>query len=159
MSLQKVVVTGGAGFLGSAICRCLAERHPKCQIIVFDASPPKEIHPLPASAQFVQVDITSLYSLTEAFGKAKPQVTIHSAGVVGNTFWRYTQRERHKVWRVNVFGTKNTLEAAKAAGVKAFVYTGSVSAVMDDMDTEFANVDERWPTSRSSLPYGSSKVV
>lgn len=89
----------------------------------------------------------------------KPQVVIHTAAVVGSPSLRYTQRERPKTWRVNVIGTKNTLEEAKISGVEAFVYTSSTAAVTDDMDTVFANVDERWPTCHSSLPYGESKAI
>lgn len=62
------------------------------------------------------------------------------------------------MFNVNVNGTRNMLAAAKAAGTRAFVWTGSFTAVTDDMRHQYANIDERWPTSSHSLIYGESKV-
>ena len=71
---------------------------------------------------------------------------------------RYGRKDRDKVFRVNVAGTRNMLVAAKDNGVEAFVWTGSCTAVTDDMKYQYPNVDERWPTSNHSLIYGESKV-
>jgi sterol-4alpha-carboxylate 3-dehydrogenase (decarboxylating) len=157
MALRSVAVTGGTGFLGSAICRALAERRPDCKIFALDLCP-RGKHALPPTVQFAQADITSLEDVCTAIEKLKPQVIIHSAGLVGTLALRYCRKERDAIWRVNVTGTENVLEAARRAAVAALVYTSSVAAVMDDLDSSFANVDERWPPPRSSLPYGESKV-
>ncbi|KAJ5095861.1 hypothetical protein NUU61_005217 [Penicillium alfredii] len=51
------------------------------------------------------------------------------------------------------------LEAARQAGVKAFVYTSTCCVVTDDMRMSHLNINKQWPTSRVSLNYGESKVA
>lgn len=161
MALRSVLVTGGAGFLGSAICRTLVEKHPKCDVVALDSrpQPPSDGVHLPLNISFVQADITALEDICEGIREIKSQVVIHSAAAVGSLALRYGRKEHDKIWNVNVIGTKNVLEASKEAGVAAFVYTSSVAAVMDDLNASFPNVDERWPTCHSSLSYGESKVL
>jgi sterol-4alpha-carboxylate 3-dehydrogenase (decarboxylating) len=50
------------------------------------------------------------------------------------------------------------VEAARACGCQAFVYTSSCCAVTDDMSRPYANMDEGWPVSEKSSIYGESKV-
>ncbi|MBO1736897.1 NAD-dependent epimerase/dehydratase family protein, partial [Barnesiella sp. GGCC_0306] len=57
-------------------------------------------------------------------------------------------------------GTVNVMEAARSAGTRAFVYTSSCCAVMDNMRDSYPNIDEDWVTSpvRSTI-YGESKAL
>lgn len=50
------------------------------------------------------------------------------------------------------------LDAARGNGVEAVVWTGSCTAVTDDMRYQYPNIYETWPTSGHSLIYGESKV-
>jgi sterol-4alpha-carboxylate 3-dehydrogenase (decarboxylating) len=62
------------------------------------------------------------------------------------------------VWAVNHGGTRNLLAAAKAAGVRRFVYVSSASVVYQGRDIE--NGDESLPYSaRSQAPYADSKIA
>ena len=157
--LKSVLISGGTGFVGSAIARALAEQHPECAITVLDLKPPDSIHVLPESASFVQADVTSLDDLKCAVMRIKPDVFCHTAGVVPVLSERYGRRLEQMVWNVNVDGTKNALEAAKCAGAPVFIYTSTCCTITDDMRLAYPNIDESWPTSRSSLIYGESKVL
>ncbi|KIW30301.1 hypothetical protein, variant 1 [Cladophialophora immunda] len=71
---------------------------------------------------------------------------------------RYARRLEAFVKAVNVEGTRHMVEAARKGRCKAFVYTSSCCAVIDDMSQAYANIDERWPVSPKSSIYGESKA-
>lgn len=62
------------------------------------------------------------------------------------------------VFSVNVGGTRNVVQVSKKCGVKAFVYTSSVTVLLDQLEESFCNADETWSTGRATTVYGQSKV-
>lgn len=150
-----VLITGGTGFVGSAIVTALQDQHPEWALTVLDLKAPATARP---HVQYLSGDITSVADVKGALEEAKPALIIHTAGLVPALAERYGRKERAKVFEVNVEGTRIMLAAAKENGVKAFVWTGSCTAVTDDFRYQYPNVDERWPTSNHSLIYGESKV-
>ena len=71
---------------------------------------------------------------------------------------RYSMEGKDAVFAVNVDGTKNVLEVSQECGVKAFVYTSSVTVLLDQLEENFKNADEMWSTGRATTLYGQSKV-
>jgi len=151
----SVLITGGAGFLGSFIVDAVLERYPEWAVTVVDLKLPTALNPKVA---YEVGDVTNVTSITAVVEKVSPTVIIHSAGLVPELAGRYGRQQEGPVFDVNVNSTRNMLAAAKASAVKAFVWTGSCTAVTDDMRYQYANIDERWPTSSHSLIYGESKV-
>jgi sterol-4alpha-carboxylate 3-dehydrogenase (decarboxylating) len=156
---KKVLVSGGTGFVGAATVRSLADQHPGCDIIILDLSPPRPQHALPKDVEFVQVDVASMADVKNALQRVKPDIVIHTAGIVPALANRFGRRLEREVWRTNVQGTKNMLDAAAECGVKAFIYTSTCCVTTDDMRFPYPNINEEWPTSPTSLIYGESKVV
>lgn len=155
---KKVLISGGTGFVGSAIVRALAEKHPRCTITVIDASPPRTEHVLPKGTSCMQVDITSVEALRKAFETVNPDVVVHTAGIIPGLAERFCRRLERETWKINVEGTRNMLAEAKKADVEAFLYTSSCCVVTDDTDNPYPNIDEEWPSSPRSTIYGESKV-
>lgn len=154
---KKILVSGGTGFLGSAIVRALVAKHPECAVTVIDRSAPRPQHALP-DIPCVQVNITNANELHRAFEAIQPDIVIHSAGIVPALADRFGRRLQREVWETNAIGTQNMLDAAAENGVEAFIYTSTCCVVTDDLSRPYHNIDERWPTSSSSMIYGESKV-
>ncbi|PLB45477.1 NAD(P)-binding protein [Aspergillus steynii IBT 23096] len=158
-SLKKVLLSGGSGFVGAAIARAIAEKHPQCSLTIIDLNPPGPMHIVPGGVAFVRVDVTNKEEVSEAFQRIRPDIVIHTAGIVPGVSERFSRRLESLTRKINVEGTRNMLEAAKRSGVKGFVYTSSCCVVTDYLDLPFPNIDERWPASPSSLIYGESKAT
>lgn len=156
---KKVLVTGGTGFVGAAIVRRLAEKYPRCSVTVIDLNPPRTHQSWSRSIEFLKVDVTKADEVLEAFKLTKPDIVLHTAGIVPPLADRFKRRMESTVWKVNVQGTLNLLDAAKKYGARAFVYTSSCCVTTDDMRFPYANISEEWPRSSTSLIYGESKVI
>jgi nucleoside-diphosphate-sugar epimerase len=117
------LVTGGGGFLGSAITRMLLERGD--QVRVLGRNRYSEVEAL--GAEGVQCDLTAPGpELAEALQGV--DIVFHTAALAG--MWG----EHATYHRINVLGTRNILEAAREAGVKRFVHTSSPSVTFHGTD-------------------------
>ena len=157
MAVSSALVTGGVGMLGRAIVQKLRESHPTCRVSVLDLVAPTKAN-LQPDVKYFQVDITSAEETSSIVAQLGPDLIIHTAGVVPPLHARYGRDPGPHTFKVNVDGTKNILAAAQAKGVKALVYTSSVTVVFDDLAHNFRNVDESVPRNTKTLIYGESKV-
>ena len=109
------LVTGGAGFLGAQTARALHARGERVRVL--DILPAPE---LPAGIEYLRADVLDATRVAEAM--AGVDVVHHHAALVPLT------KAGRRLWRVNVVGTQQVLDAARAAGVKFFIHV-STSAV------------------------------
>ncbi|KAJ3564032.1 hypothetical protein NP233_g8562 [Leucocoprinus birnbaumii] len=137
---RKYIIVGGTGFIGNWIVATLIRRgeDPKRIRVVDLLSPklPEQLQYVGAGVEYVKADITDLDSTISAFtkawlgfpskeGSASPTglTVFHCAAVL-----RYFERHSTFLPRsvlVNMSGTRNVIEASKAAGADILLYTSS----------------------------------
>ena len=121
MVLSPVMVVGGSGFLGSHVCRELAERN--IEVICFDIQSPDfqllKSNPTTGAIRFVKGDILDPESLVDCVNDLKVMGIIHTVAA-GNE--AAARQDPHPAITLNVQGTLNVLEAARKNKVKRLVY-------------------------------------
>src|SRR3989442_4191464 len=129
---MRVLVTGGAGLIGSPLCaRLLARGDEVSAIDNFDPFYPERIkrralEPLLARGlRLFQADIRDAEPVEHAFRDARPECIVHLAALAGV---RPSLERPAQYMDVNVRGTAVLLEAARKASVRRFVF-GSSSSV------------------------------
>ena len=160
MAHLKILITGGAGFVGSAIVRAALGGFDNATVGVLDLDLTKVPEPVQSSprVELIRADITIPESIGKAIASFRPAIVIHTAGIVPILAERHKRRMQAVVYKVNVEGTENVVKATMENGVPSLVYTSSCCAVIDDVRRSYRNIDETWPTSKKSSIYGESKV-
>jgi FlaA1/EpsC-like NDP-sugar epimerase len=130
---KTILVTGGAGSIGSEIVNQLAKFNPDRIIVVDQAETPLNSIQLTISAAFPKVncsyelvDVTNAIEVQRLFQKYQPEIVFHAAAykhvpVLETNFMQAV--------KVNIFGTKNIFDTAIASGTKRFVFVSTDKAV------------------------------
>jgi nucleoside-diphosphate-sugar epimerase len=143
---MKVLVTGGGGFLGSAICRQLLVRGD--DVIAYQRSASEELEKL--GVRIIQGSITDAEMLNAAFKGV--DAVIHTAAKAG--IWG----PYDDYFRPNVLGTENVLAACRNNGIHKLVFTSSPSVTHADGDIEGG--DESLPYAEHyNSPYPATKAL
>lgn len=147
----KVVVTGGAGFIGSNIVDTLLDRG-MVPIIVDDLSTGK-IENVNEKAIMYHQDVRDKKGLEKIFKTHNPDYVLHLAAQISVS---RSVREPLYDEEVNVKGTLNILEMSHKYGVKKLIFTSS-GGVMYGENPEFPTPESVCPDPVS--PYGISKLA
>lgn len=146
---MKILVTGGAGFIGSHIVDHLIHRGDQV-VIVDNLSTGKEEN-LNSEAQFYQLDLTDP-KLTEILKQERPEVVIHQAA---QTQVPRSIQEPLFDANSNIIGTINLLEASRQSGVRKIIFA-STAAVYGN--PKYLPIDENHPI-RPLSGYGIGKYT
>jgi UDP-glucuronate 4-epimerase len=125
--VQKILITGGAGFIGSSLADQLVEK--KFRVTVIDnfntlynpAIKKRNLSNLEKSKLFklYEADITDKILLNALFKKEKPAVVVHIAGLTG---MEASMKSPFDFFSNNVTGTLNVLESARLHGTGQVIY-------------------------------------
>jgi nucleoside-diphosphate-sugar epimerase len=142
---MTALVTGGGGFLGSAIVRQLLERGE----MVRSLSRRRHAELDALGVEQVQGDVADAAAVERA--AAGCDIVFHvaaKAGIAG----------RHRdYYRSNVIGTRNVVDACRRLGIRRLVYTSSPSVVFDGHDMEGVDESVPYPAHHDS-PYPATKA-
>lgn len=148
---MKVLVTGGAGFIGSNLVRYLNERDPGGEVrIIDDLSTGRKENLDGLRAQFVEGSILNYELLERVTGGVDSVVHLAAIGSVPRSVG--APRPTHDA---NATGTLNVLEAARSTGVDHVVVASSSSVYGSNPALPKSEFDWTRPMS----PYGVSKLV
>ena len=115
----RVLVTGGAGFLGSHVAASLAAHPGVEKVVAGDVRRPE--HPL-EGVTYEECDVTLPGDLPHLLERHDIDVVVHLAAIVN------PGRDHDLEYRVDVDGSRNVLEACAAAGVRRIVVSSSGAA-------------------------------
>jgi UDP-glucose 4-epimerase len=146
----KVLLTGGAGFIGSHLAdRLLADGH---EVVILDDLSTGHVEHLPAGARFYQMDLRSPW-LDELFKIERPEAVVHQAAQASV---RRSVEDPGFDAGVNVLGTVALLQASVRHSVQRFLVASTGGALYGDADV--IPTPEDYPTLPVS-PYGASKLA
>ena len=147
---MKVLITGGAGFIGSNIADRFIEDGSEV-VIVDDLSYGKEEN-INREAKFYRCDIRDK-QIPNIFEKEKPQIVIHNAAQISV---RISVEDPASDADINIIGALNILEACKKYKVKKIIFASSGGTVYGEQ--KYFPADESHPLCPIS-PYGVAKLT
>jgi dTDP-glucose 4,6-dehydratase len=156
----KLLVTGGAGFIGSNFVRHWVAGHPKDVVVAYDAltyaGNRASLADLEGAYEFVQGDIGDQEVVEETLRRHGIDVVVNFAAESHNSL---AVVDPGRFFLTNVLGTQTLLEACRQVGVARFHHI-STCEVYGDLDLE-AGVDEAFTEEspyRPRTPYNASKA-
>jgi UDP-glucose 4-epimerase len=158
--MSTVIVTGGAGFIGSYIAHRLASRGD--HVVIYDIKPPSAesqsvLDPVAQQVTFVRGRVDDFEETITAFQTHQPTKLVHVAAIVDPDF---LARQPLDAFKVNVGGTVNALEAARRTGIERVVYFSSITVLTT---RQYEPIDAAHPvilprSGPSASFYGAAKL-
>jgi len=147
---MKVLITGGAGFIGSNVADRLIEE--KYEVVVVDNLTTGKTENLNDKVKFLEYDIREK-GLIDIFKAEKPDYVIHNAAQLSV---RISVDEPLFDAEVNVIGGLNVFNCSKETAVKKVIFASSGGTVYGEQ--EYFPADENHPLNPIS-PYGVAKLT
>lgn len=147
---MKILITGGAGFIGSNIAdRYLELGH---EVVIVDNLVTGRRENVPEKATFYEMDICD-EGIKEVFDKERPDIVNHHAAQMDV---RKSVEDPIYDATVNVLGGLNILQNCVRTGVKKFIFASTGGAIYGEQD--YFPADENHPL-RPLSPYGITKLT
>jgi dTDP-glucose 4,6-dehydratase len=155
---MRLLVTGGAGFIGSNFVHYWLERHPDDQVVVYDlltyAGNRDNLASVEERIVFVEGDICDRGLVETTLRANEVGVVVNFAAESHNSL---AVVDPTRFFRTNVLGTQTLLDASRAAGVERFHHV-STCEVYGDLDLDTDEVFTEDSPYRPRTPYNASKA-
>ena len=146
---MNILVTGGAGYIGSATAEALLKTGHS--VTVYDSLVTGHRAAVPEGAMFIQADLSDSHALAEALTKSKFDAVMHFAAFIEAG---ESMKEPGRFYQNNVTNSLRLMENAVRAGVKKFVLS-STAAVFASSDEPLTEESPLGPTN----VYGHTKLM
>ena len=146
---MNILVTGGAGYIGSATAEALLKAGHS--VTVYDSLVTGHRAAVPEGATFIQADLSDSHALAEALTKSKFDAVMHFAALIEAG---ESMKEPGRFYQNNVTNSLRLMENAVRAGVKKFVLS-STAAVFASSDEPLTEESPLGPTN----VYGHTKLM
>ena len=155
---MRLLVTGGAGFIGSNFVHYWLDRHSDDHVVVYDlltyAGNRESLASVEERIVFVEGDICDRELAEDALRANDVQVVVNFAAESHNSL---AVVDPTRFFRTNVLGTQTLLDASRAAGVERFHHV-STCEVYGDLDLDTDEVFTEESPYRPRTPYNASKA-
>src|SRR2546421_9563894 len=147
---MKILVVGGAGYIGSICAEVLLDQ--KHDVAIFDNLSEGHRHAVDPRAEFVEGDLVDRQTTADILERLRPEAVMHFAAnaLVGESMQNPT-----KYFRNNIASGLNLLDAMIAAEVRRLVFSSTCATFGPP---ERVPIDEETPQ-RPINPYGESKLA
>lgn len=146
---MNILVTGGAGYIGSATAQALIKAGH--QVTVYDSLVTGHRAAIPDGATFIQADLSDSHALAEALTKQKFDAVMHFAAFIEAG---ESMKDPGRFYKNNFTNSVALMETATRAGVKRFVLS-STAAVFKSSDEPLTEESPLGPTN----VYGHTKLL
>jgi dTDP-glucose 4,6-dehydratase len=155
---MRLLVTGGAGFIGSNFVHYWLDRHPADHVVVYDlltyAGTRASLAEVEDRIVFVQGDICDRELAEETLRAERVEVVVNFAAESHNSL---AVVDPARFFRTNVVGTQTLLDASRAAGVERFHHV-STCEVYGDLPLDSTETFREDSPYRPRTPYNASKA-
>lgn len=147
---MTTLITGGTGFLGSALAHILVD-HGESPVL-FDPSPPcATLASLGGKYEYFRGTVSNLSSVLDAVKRYSVKRIFHLGGMLSVP----SENDPSGAFDANVIGTHNVLEAARLEGVAQVVYGSTIAVYSKDLPSY--TIDD-FTLQRPTSMYGTTKV-
>lgn len=152
MERKAILVTGGTGLLGGYLLKRLLSDGEKV-LALRRSQPPETLSPDEQSRiEWVEGSILDISVLDEVM--ARTRRVYHCAGLVS-----FNPAQARNMWKTNVEGTANVVNAAVRHGVEKLVHVSSVSALGRKRNHQTVNENAKWDDESNLSAYGLTKYM
>ena len=148
--MNKVLVTGATGFLGSYILRLLLKKGYEVRAIRRISSPMAMLQDIADKVEWVEGDVTDLPFLEEATKDI--DYVYHAAAAVS-----FNSKDKEKMMLVNGIGTENIVNVCLDNGVKKLLHVSSIAALGRKENVTEIDENAQWENSPLNSDYAISK--
>jgi dTDP-glucose 4,6-dehydratase len=153
---MKILVTGGAGFIGSNFVRHWTERHPTDRVVVYDLLTYAGVREnVPEGVPLVEADICDLDLADQTLREHEIDVVVNFAAESHNS---YAVLDPGRFFRTNALGTQTLLEAARRCGPDRFHHV-STCEVYGDLPLDSSESFSEESPYAPRTPYNASKAA